>query len=154
MQPAGLVTLTMRELDRFKAIQDVADGKLKPRRAAEQLELTTRQIEHLVLRRCRAAGVAGLVSGKRGRINCLLERRSGRWHCYADFEDRAPACTLLVFIDDATGRLMALHFTANESTFSYSGEGFRRMKLCAMYPVNRDGDGNHRRHVDVSVVTA
>ncbi len=35
------------------------------------------------------------------------------------FEDRAPACTLLVFIDDATGRLMALHFTANESTFSY-----------------------------------
>ena len=34
MQPAGLVTLTMRELDRFKAIQDVADGKLKPRRAA------------------------------------------------------------------------------------------------------------------------
>jgi transposase len=35
------------------------------------------------------------------------------------FEDRAPACTLLVFIDDATGRLMALHFTATESTFSY-----------------------------------
>jgi hypothetical protein len=35
------------------------------------------------------------------------------------FEQRAPACTLLVFIDDATGRLMALHFTATESTFSY-----------------------------------
>jgi hypothetical protein len=35
------------------------------------------------------------------------------------FEERAPACTLLVFIDDATGRLMALHFTATESTFSY-----------------------------------
>ncbi len=35
------------------------------------------------------------------------------------FEDRAPACTLLVFIDDATGRLMVLHFTATESTFSY-----------------------------------
>ncbi|WP_264160827.1 ISNCY family transposase [Burkholderia vietnamiensis] len=35
------------------------------------------------------------------------------------FEKRAPACTLLVFVDDATSRLMALHFTATESTFSY-----------------------------------
>ncbi len=35
------------------------------------------------------------------------------------FEDRGPACTLLVFIDDATGQLMHLHFTEAESTFSY-----------------------------------
>ena len=35
------------------------------------------------------------------------------------FEDRAPACTLLVYVDDATSRLMTLHFTASESTFSY-----------------------------------
>jgi hypothetical protein len=34
-------------------------------------------------------------------------------------EDRAPACTLLVYIDDATSRLMYLHFTFSESTFSY-----------------------------------
>jgi hypothetical protein len=38
---------------------------------------------------------------------------------YAWFEDRAPACTLLVYIDDATGRLMHLFFTEAESTFSY-----------------------------------
>ena len=38
---------------------------------------------------------------------------------YAWFEDRAPACTLLVFIDDATSRLLHLYFTAAESTFSY-----------------------------------
>lgn len=38
---------------------------------------------------------------------------------HAWFEDRAPACTLLVYVDDATSRLMALHFTATESTFSY-----------------------------------
>ncbi|MCA7951527.1 hypothetical protein LGM43_14740 [Burkholderia seminalis] len=30
------ITMTMRELDRFKVIQDVADGKLKPWRAAER----------------------------------------------------------------------------------------------------------------------
>jgi transposase len=35
------------------------------------------------------------------------------------FEDRGPACTLLVYIDDATSRLMYLHFTYSESTFSY-----------------------------------
>jgi Helix-turn-helix domain len=35
------------------------------------------------------------------------------------FEDRGEACTLLVFIDDATGRLMQLRFVKSESTFSY-----------------------------------
>ncbi|WP_024902831.1 ISNCY family transposase [Robbsia andropogonis] len=35
------------------------------------------------------------------------------------FEDRVPSCTLLVFIDDATSKLMTLHFTETESTFSY-----------------------------------
>jgi hypothetical protein len=32
------------------------------------------------------------------------------------FEDRGPQCTLLVFIDDATGRLMHLQFVESEST--------------------------------------
>jgi hypothetical protein len=35
------------------------------------------------------------------------------------FEDRADPCTLLVFIDDATGRLMQLRFVASESAFAY-----------------------------------
>ena len=35
------------------------------------------------------------------------------------FEDRAPACTLLVYIDEAPSRFMQLHFTYSESTFSY-----------------------------------
>lgn len=35
------------------------------------------------------------------------------------FEDRGPACTLLVFIDDATGTLMHLRFVPSESTESY-----------------------------------
>ncbi len=35
------------------------------------------------------------------------------------FEDRGPMCTLLVFIDDATSRLMHLQFVETESTFSY-----------------------------------
>ena len=35
------------------------------------------------------------------------------------FEDRAPACTALVYVDDATSRLMVVHFTGAESTFAY-----------------------------------
>lgn len=35
------------------------------------------------------------------------------------FEDRSPACTLLVFVDDATSTLMHLQFVRSESTFSY-----------------------------------
>jgi transposase len=35
------------------------------------------------------------------------------------FEKRGPRCTLLVFIDDATSRIVALHFTTAETTASY-----------------------------------
>lgn len=35
------------------------------------------------------------------------------------FEDRGEKCTLLVFIDDATGKLMQLRFVKSESSFSY-----------------------------------
>lgn len=35
------------------------------------------------------------------------------------FEDRGPPCSLLVFVDDATGKLMQLRFVCSESTFSY-----------------------------------
>lgn len=35
------------------------------------------------------------------------------------FEDRGPKCTLLVYIDDATSRLLELRFVLSESTFDY-----------------------------------
>lgn len=35
------------------------------------------------------------------------------------FEERAPRCVLLVYVDDATSRLMQLHFCESESTFTY-----------------------------------
>jgi len=38
---------------------------------------------------------------------------------HAWFEDRGPACSLIVYIDDATGKLMELLFTPAETTFSY-----------------------------------
>jgi hypothetical protein len=185
------ITMTMRELDRFKVIQDVADGKLKPWRAAERLRLTTRQIRRLVAR-LREHGPEGLVSRRRSRpsnnqLDAVMADRAlsiirdryvdfgptlaceklyechgirlaketvrrlmtdaGLWvprrqrppkiyqprarrACLGEliqidgcdhrwFEERAPACSLLVYVDDATSQLMTLHFTATESTFSY-----------------------------------
>ena len=38
---------------------------------------------------------------------------------HAWFEDRGPYCTLIVFIDDATSRLMALRFAEAETTEAY-----------------------------------
>ena len=53
----------------------------------------------------------------RYRRDCLGELVQIDGSDHHGFEDRAPRCTLLVFIDDATSRLMPLGFVASESTF-------------------------------------
>ncbi|SDG42292.1 Helix-turn-helix domain-containing protein [Paraburkholderia phenazinium] len=191
MDHSGMITMSMREVDRLRAIQSVVDGRLMPWRAAERLGLSRRQIERLA-NRYRAEGARGLVSRRRehasnhqlpagvaNRALAIIRERyadfgptlaceklaechglklaaetvrrlmtdAGLWiprrqrppklyqprarrACLGElvqidgsdhrwFEERAPACTLLVYVDDATSRLMALHFTASESTFSY-----------------------------------
>jgi transposase len=55
----------------------------------------------------------------RNRRACLGELIQIDGSDHAWFEDRAPACTLLVFVDDATSRLMQLHFVPTETTFAY-----------------------------------
>jgi transposase len=46
------------------------------------------------------------------------------------FEGRAEACVLLVFIDDATGKLLQLQFVDNESFFSYAQAAEEYFKRC------------------------
>lgn len=55
----------------------------------------------------------------RGRRHCLGEmvQIDGSHHWW--FEERGPKCALLVFIDDATGRLLHLRFAGSENTFDY-----------------------------------
>lgn len=55
----------------------------------------------------------------RYRRDCLGEliQIDGSHHDW--FEGRAPKCCLLVYIDDATGRLMHLRFCQSESAFDY-----------------------------------
>src|SRR4051794_12688333 len=61
----------------------------------------------------------GRVHQPRHRRDCLgeLVQIDGCQHPW--FEDRGPPCTLLVFVDDATSRLMHLRFVPSESAFAY-----------------------------------
>lgn len=58
------------------------------------------------------------------------------------FEDRGPACTLLVYIDDSTGKLLHLEFVKSETTNAYLGATKRYLekhgKPIALY-VDRHG---------------
>lgn len=63
---------------------------------------------------------------KRAVLHPLRERRAQRGELvqidgspFAWLEERAPTCTLLVFIDDATGELLELFLTPSETTHSY-----------------------------------
>lgn len=79
----------------------IAEGLWKPKRA--------KQVETHQMRERRA---------------CLGELVQIDGSDHAWFEERGPRCTLLVFIDDASGRLMELWFVGHESFFGY-GEAAR-----------------------------
>jgi len=68
------------------------------------------------------------------------------------FEDRGAPCSLLVFIDDATGKLMQLRFVPSESTSSYFDclRGYLDAHGCpvafysdkhSVFRINRDAQG-------------
>ena len=90
--------------------------------AIEGVSLSVETVRQLLIRE-------GLWKAKRVRravIHQLRERRArlgelvqidGSPHDW--FEGRAPKCTLLVFVDDATSRLMYLQFVEAETTFNY-----------------------------------
>jgi hypothetical protein len=64
----------------------------------------------------RAESTGGPTAFTRGRLGELIQivGSDRPW-----FEQRAPACSLLIYVDDATSPRMMLHFMATESTFSY-----------------------------------
>ena len=70
----GIVTMSMRELDRVGIIEAVVTGGLTQREATERLGLSVRQIKRLV-RRYPGEGPQGLASRRRGRPSnnvCLM----------------------------------------------------------------------------------
>lgn len=87
-----------------------------------QIKISNESIRKLMI-------VEGLWKPKRAQkvtVHQMRERRA----CFGEliqidgsphdwFEGRSPECTLIVFIDDATGRLVELYFAPNETTLSY-----------------------------------
>ncbi|MGX0137580.1 hypothetical protein ACUXG4_005840 [Cupriavidus metallidurans] len=109
------ITMSLRELDRCKVIEAVVQDGLMVWRAAEKLrerhgiDLAKETVRPIMID-------AGLwvprkqrppkVHQPRNRRACLGELVQIDGSDHAWFEDRAPACTLLVYVDDATGRLI------------------------------------------------
>src|SRR3954468_2446115 len=103
-------------------------GDFGPTLAAEKL--SERHGLHLGVETVRRWMLAdGLWQDRRQRLKRVYQPRHRR-DCVGEliqidgsehwwFEDRGPQCTLLVFIDDATSRLMHLRFAETESTFDY-----------------------------------
>jgi hypothetical protein len=65
MEATELVTMSAREIDRLKVIQEVLARRLLQRQAAEQLDLSRRQVIR-VCKRVKANGARGIVHGLRG----------------------------------------------------------------------------------------
>lgn len=183
--------MSHKEVKRAQVLELLKEDKISQQEAARRLDVSTRQVRRLT-RRYQAAGLAGLVSKKRGSASnrrldettcataigligshyrdfgptlaCekLAERhnlhlsvestrqmmiKAGYWrpkkggsvcvHPMRErrarfgemiqidgsphdwFEGRGEYCTLLVFIDDATGRLTQLRFAPTETTLGY-----------------------------------
>lgn len=180
-----------KEIQRLAVLQDVRDHRITQVRAAEILNLSTRQITRL-LQKLNQDGVSGLAHASRGQpghrrhdellkskcLSIISEHLLGfgptlaheklssmfaldipvetlrRWmtandlwiprakrqkrpyqprynrDCFGEliqidgsyhdwFEGRAGKCCLLVYIDDATGKLLHLRFCQAETTFDY-----------------------------------
>ena len=186
-----LITMSDKEIQRLAVLQDVRDQRITQVRAAEILNLSTRQITRL-LHKFSQDGISGLVHASRGQpghrrhdevmkskcLSIISEHLLGfgptlaheklasmfdlnipvetvrRWmtandlwiprakrqkrpyqprynrDCFGEliqidgsyhdwFEGRAGKCCLLVYIDDATGKLLHLRFCQAETTFDY-----------------------------------
>ena len=186
-----IITMSNKELHRVEILQKLIDRRLIEHEAAEQLDLSVRQIRRLK-KAYKVDGAIGVVSKKRGNPsnhkypdsvkelaiayvkqyyvdfkptfaceklsenhNLYLSRETlrkwmieaelwiprnnrlkrayqprNRRECFGEliqingsphdwFEGRGPKCTLLVYIDDATGKLMECQFVKSESTFTY-----------------------------------
>lgn len=98
-----------------------------PTLASEKLlERHDLRIDHEVLRRGLIAAQMWTPSKRRRKTHPPRDRRpafgelaqiDGSPHNW--FEGRGPRCTLLVDVDDATSRLLALHFALQETTDAY-----------------------------------
>ncbi len=88
----------------------------------------------------------------RERRACLGELVQIDGSDYAWFEGRGPKCTLLVFIDDASGQLLELWFVPHESFFGYGEAARHYFERCGK-PVAFYSDKHGIFHVNAEQTT-
>ena len=97
-------TLAQEQLQQRHGIE-VSRDSLRKWMIAENVWVARAQRQRVFQRRNRRACIGELVQ---------IDGCDYEW-----FEDRAPRCTALVYVDDATGALMEVRFVESESAFSY-----------------------------------
>jgi hypothetical protein len=125
-QPANnrLPEKTTRKARRLlhKRYHDFGPTLAHEKLSIEGVKLSVEAVRQLMI----SEGLWQVRRARRPVIHQLRERRArlgeliqidGSPHDW--FEGRAPKCTLLVFVDDATSRLMYLQLVAAETTFNY-----------------------------------
>ena len=100
------------EKDKLK----ISDESVRNLMIAEDL-WKARKLKKIVTHQLRERRACFPGTARQGRCGELVQI-DGSPHDW--FEGRADACVLLVFIDDATGKLLQLRFVDNESFFSYA----------------------------------
>src|SRR5229473_1366470 len=132
--PMTVIAMSRTEIDRMSVLHDLADGRIRIAEASTLMGAAEKLADlhdiHLARETVRQWMItAGLWKDRRARLkpvhqpryrrDCLGEliQIDGSEHWW--FEGRGPQCTLLVYIDDATSRLMHLQFVESESTFDY-----------------------------------
>ena len=132
--------MSYREMDRLELLQVLMGKQLRQREVAERLSLSVRQVKRVVAR-YRAEGLWLAKRRKAARIHQRRPRRpylgelvqiDGSPHDW--FEERGPRCTLIIFIDDATSRLMTLHFVPAETIPAYIGDAASAKPSTAALP--------------------
>src|SRR6202521_3754036 len=112
----GSATQTLDRHSRPRSWQSVMISKFRGRRCAAGCGRRGSGYPALSASASSNLGIAASIL-----VLVQIDGSEHRW-----FEDRAAACTLLVFVDDATSRLMELRFVPSESTFAYFEASARR----------------------------
>ena len=117
----------------------------------EKLKLSDESVRKLMIEE----GIWKAYKAKKTAVHQLRERRA----CFGEliqidgsphdwFEGRAQACVLLVFIDDATGKLVQLLFVESESFFTYCQAAEQYFRRCGK-PIALYSDKNSIFRVNV-----
>ena len=123
----GYLTMSNREIDKLKVIQNAIDGRFKHTEAAQMLSITERQVRRLCAK-IRKDGNRGIIHGLKGRpsnhkmAEGLLDKALG--HVKLHYRDFGPT-----FANEKLWENHSIHISTNTLRKAMLGEGLYLVKL-------------------------